>query len=125
MAKFCMLQLIPLKEFFKGRYGVITRERLQVAYGSLQIELSGSGFQYLAVAIQLKQLIILFFAFKPEHVYYIGHHTVTINTVKITNAVAKIYLECYQVYEEALNLRQFLHTRDACVVKSRCYHKNL
>ena len=55
-----MLQLIPLKEFFNGRYGVITRERLQVAYGSLQIELSGSSFQYLLAAIHLKQLLILF-----------------------------------------------------------------
>ena len=67
---------------------------------------------------------------------FVGHHTITLDTVRIHNYAEdqkKNTFNCYQFYEEALSLIQFVHTRDACIIYSkygyvvvrvRCYGKS-
>jgi len=63
------------------------------------------------------------YLFQPVYIRYVGLQSVDLlSSALVSNGDCNLTsLHCLQVYTDALSLRQFLYTRDSCLVPSKLF----
>lgn len=58
--------------------------------------------------------------FQPEILEWVGYdHILTSSLIEVSNVAGSTALECYQLYDKALNMMEMFVTRDKCIRDGR------